>query len=365
MKGLYMRNGVYWYRPPVESGKSLPRFSLKTKKEGVAIEKVLAYRHEVMMAREFGGGLWDEAVEGYLKMKREEGLHTVLSSHSARVTLGVVGVELGKPRPRSINSQMVADLIVSLRGRDKQSGRGSGKLSENSVASYLRVFKAFCGWLVKEEVLASHPMEGRRHPKAGRTRREEFYTVEERVRVLESCEGDDLRMILLLGFLGGMRIGEILAATWGWIWIDGENERGAITVQRTKFGDGEGMVFAPKGKVAREIPLHPMLLEALRDRQARGFGEGFLVRPENDKWKLPPGYRYDPKKSMVSLFKKNGLEWTGYHRLRHSFATHLILNGVTLSEVASLLGDEIMVVQKHYAGFLPGTDASVRGLTLD
>jgi hypothetical protein len=38
--------------------------------------------------------------------------------------------------------------------------------------------------------------------------------------------------------------------------------------------------------------------------------------------------------------------------MRHSYGAHLIQRKATLAELAKLLGDELSVVEKHYAGLM-------------
>jgi site-specific recombinase XerD len=51
-----------------------------------------------------------------------------------------------------------------------------------------------------------------------------------------------------------------------------------------------------------------------------------------------------------------------YHTLRHSFATHLAMKGASMIEVASALGDTLVVTERTYIGHVPGTTSTIATL---
>jgi integrase len=350
VKGIYKRGEIYWFVTPMEGGAKRKMMSLKTRDYVEAVQRAVDFLRRSDEVREVGGGAWDEAVGAYLNYKSSQGKHRPASSVNATVALKIVGEILGKPRPSLLNRKRVEGLVASLNGR-RNMNNSRRKISASTVASYMRIFKAFVLWLFDRGELVYNPIEGLALPKSRKTRRTEFFSPEERDLVLAQCERDDLRLILLMGFYCGMRFVEILAMRWDWFWFDGD--RGSVSIQATDY-------FIPKGKAQRDVPLHPLVLEYLVELRPKGKRvDRFVLEPLRSKWKEAPSYRFDPKKGMIALFERSGLKWTGYHKLRHSFATRLLLRGVSLSEVASLLGDELIVAQNHYAGFLPGTDDSV------
>lgn len=106
--------------------------------------------------------------------------------------------------------------------------------------------------------------------------------------------------------------------------------------------------FTPKDKEARRIPMNDRLYEFLRVKEWVG---PWLVRPDVRHQKHK--YRWEPKKPFKRLVKAVGLEWVGWHTLRHTFATLLVQGGCPIATVAQWLGDGIEVTFKNYVGYAP------------
>lgn len=62
----------------------------------------------------------------------------------------------------------------------------------------------------------------------------------------------------------------------------------------------------------------------------------------------------DIRKSLDAVTKRAGVQGVTPHVFRHTFATHASMNGVPLGEIARILGDSIVTVEKVYAKFQPG-----------
>lgn len=142
------------------------------------------------------------------------------------------------------------------------------------------------------------------------------------------------------------------------------------------FQNGSTGMWSPKGKRRRTIPLHPRLLALLLERPDLEFRHapakdggtenscGFMVSPERGRWPDDDkkSKRYDPKKSLYAIGTAAKVKTLNYHILRHSFATHLAMKGVSLAQIAGLLGDGLKVTEDHYAGFSPGTGNPLAGI---
>jgi integrase len=100
-----------------------------------------------------------------------------------------------------------------------------------------------------------------------------------------------------------------------------------------------------RGK-SREIPLNDKVLTALkRHRHLRGelvfCDEGGRMLPKVCKW------------PMWSACKKAGLRRIGWHVLRHTFASHLVMRGAPLKAVQELLGHSTIEMTMRYAHLSP------------
>jgi integrase len=295
----------------------------------------------------------EEILPRYYKDKAESKKDTRLSRE--RILEGFKDI-LGNPRVDQIDGETMAKWWDHL-GEKGGSLNGKGAMKPTSKKSYLITVRAFLNWAIAEGMLKGDPMKRLRiHTRVKSTRIGEFLTEDERERVLKAAHDkpDHLKLILYLGFFAGMRDAEMLAMKKEWIWISPEKDRGTISIQDTaiQFQNDTHGTWQPKGKRTRVIPIHPRLLEFLK---TYGMHEPYMLAPEKDRWPddNKKSKRFDPKKALTALGKKAKVKTLNYHILRHSFATHLAMKGVSLAEIAGLLGDGLKVTEDHYAGFCP------------
>lgn len=96
----------------------------------------------------------------------------------------------------------------------------------------------------------------------------------------------------------------------------------------------------------KKKPTLPMSAEQLvyfEQLRARNPHDQFVLgnsRPIND--------------AIDALAHRAGVEGVTPHVLRHTWATHASMNGVSLGEIARVLGDSIVMVEKVYAKYQPG-----------
>jgi integrase len=108
-----------------------------------------------------------------------------------------------------------------------------------------------------------------------------------------------------------------------------------------------GLIGTPKNGKSREIPLSPNTVAILRKHQhLRGefvFSDelGHLLNKGACKWPL------------WTACKKAGIRRIGWHVLRHTFASHLVMRGVPLKAVQELLGHSTIEMTMRYAHLAP------------
>ena len=111
-------------------------------------------------------------------------------------------------------------------------------------------------------------------------------------------------------------------------------------------------VFSPKTADRRLLPLTRHLVDSIGDYLLRGrtkssAGQLFLrIRPPTDR---PVGTELI-RGVVRRAYSRCGFpsSWSGTHRLRHGFATRLYAKGVTLSQIASLLGHRCLESSNRY-----------------
>jgi len=148
---------------------------------------------------------------------------------------------------------------------------------------------------------------------------------------LSNCSGY-LRDIVLVALNTGMRKGEIFNLKWQDVDLD---------LRMIHVSDS-------KNYEARDIPMNDILyktLKALREKAEEGQ-EYVFVNPKT-------GRPYDLKRSFKTALKRAGIEDFTFHDLRHTFASHLVMNGVDLMTVKELLGHKDIKMTMRYSHLSP------------
>ncbi|MEK5060914.1 MULTISPECIES: tyrosine-type recombinase/integrase [unclassified Paenibacillus] len=203
----------------------------------------------------------------------------------------------------------------------------------STVSRKLSAIKSFYNFLVRRGKLKYNPassIEGMKKPK----------------RLPRPVDSEDIDSLLnMIDNLRDRTIFEVLYATG----IRRE-ELCAINIQTDiNFRRGELRVVG-KGDSERIIPLFPRTLDYIKSLSA-----------EHGKEWLFPSIKtggHIGKRQINEIVNKwtsaAGLEWVTPHKFRHSFATHLMDNGVDLGDIQELLGHSSPETTKIYAGVSKG-----------
>jgi integrase len=143
--------------------------------------------------------------------------------------------------------------------------------------------------------------------------------------LLESCL-EHLRPIVMVAYYTGMRKSEILFLTWEE--VDIQNRFIRLKGDRTKTG------------VARSVPLHPRVWEAL-SQLPRGIRSSRVFL-----WRGKPVN--DLKKAFKAACTKAGLNDFTFHDLRHCAINNLRLAGNDYFKIMAISGHKTMNVFKRY-----------------
>jgi len=139
----------------------------------------------------------------------------------------------------------------------------------------------------------------------------------------------------------GLRIGELRALRWE----DVELERGVLHVRRNATIDMK--TKAPKNNRFRDVPLSEEARAALRGhRHLRGplvfcCSDGAMF----EEYECKPGVKTTSKKAIGRT-----VYW---HVLRHTFASHLAMRGVSLRTIQELMGHQSITQTQRYAHLSP------------
>ena len=107
------------------------------------------------------------------------------------------------------------------------------------------------------------------------------------------------------------------------------------------------------------IPVNNTLYETLRVLPSR-FKKGYVFPSPKD----PTKPCYDFKRQFRNTIKASQIENFRFHDLRHTFASHLVMNGVDIKSVQELLGHASLTMTMKYSHLAP--DYRLRAIkTLD
>jgi integrase len=189
----------------------------------------------------------------------------------------------------------------------------------------------------------------------GKARAVKALTVAEIGALLDVLDGTPWHPIVVVGATTGLRPGELLALHWPDVTLDGDphvSVRHALT-----YPTGVVALKAPKrDRSYRTVPLVPEAVTALRAWRKVQATERLAA---GELWSTDwPGLVFtnpDGRPRRVDVFGhtlRRALPGAHPHRLRHSYATHLLEAGSPIHHVAELLGDSVSTVEAAYSHVL-------------
>jgi integrase/recombinase XerD len=277
------------------------------------------------------------AVDAYLdhlRVERALASNSIASYASDLAKLATFAETQGITTTDGIDPVLVTRFLVSL----DRAGLGA-----RSATRHLSAVRGFCRFLARERLIVVDPTADIATPRLGR-RLPAVLTFDEVVRLLDAPDltkprGRRDRAMLSLMYAAGLRVSELCSLRAA----DLDLRRGVVSV----LGKGSKRRLVPVGEVA----LHDIDLFAKDPRpipKGRATGALFLSswgRPLTRQafWKLV--VRYARKVGITKPISP--------HKLRHSFATHLLERGADLRSVQALLGHANIVTTEVYTHLSP------------
>lgn len=192
-----------------------------------------------------------------------------------------------------------------------------------------------------------NPMDGVKIPKA-ETSEIETFTIEEMKTILtylsQSQSTKRNYVIYSILFASGMRLGEILALQVTDVYDDRVNINKSVTLD-----DNHKTIIGPtKNKKSRNITLPASIIALLRSMPPNK--DGFIFYSRYRKQLLNESNMQDMWRNIL---KKVDLPYRKIHAIRHTHATQLLENGVSVTEVSKRLGhSSIMITLNTYSHVL-------------
>ncbi len=195
------------------------------------------------------------------------------------------------------------------------------------------------GWIAIDPV---DQLESDERPRPLR-RRQRVLSRCEIQRLLAACTSRD-RLMVATALFTGLRISELLGLTWEDIDFDKGEVHVRAQLSRAHRGAPARPVATKTPASVRDVPLVPQLARLLADHRRRSrFAKDsdWVFATANG---TPYGERNVTRRGLQSAARRAGID-TGteaavrYHDLRHSFASHLILDlGLDVAQTSRILG---------------------------
>jgi integrase len=222
--------------------------------------------------------------------------------------------------------------LETYRNRRKAIPLKSGKVRADASVNYqMAVFAHMLAKAVEWGLLENNPFKkGKRLMFKVDNQRKRFLNEAEIESLLRECPRH-LKPIVETALLTGMRRGEVLGLKWEQVKDD------FIYLTETKSGK------------SRQIPINDRLAEVLKEVRRDNQLKSEYVFCDAQ------GRRFqDVKSSLNGACRRAGIRDFTFHDLRHTFASHLVMNGVGLKAVQELLGHADLGMTMRYAHLSQG-----------
>lgn len=223
--------------------------------------------------------------------------------------------------------------------KEADAKRPKAKRSGPTVNRYLAALSVCLSYGVKTlQWLERNPCERitKSRENRGRVR---FLSDDERTQLLDACrksDNKDLYLAVVLSLTTGARQAEIMSLRWGQI----DFPRQVITLHDTKNGE------------RRALPLVGEAFTLLQERaKVRSLTDDrlFPAKPRAKK-----SLYVDLNAPWVAARKVAGLSDFHWHDLRHTAASYLAMSGVSLVEIAKVLGHRTLSMVARYSHLSDG-----------
>ncbi len=260
---------------------------------------------------------WPDTFLHYLRVERQLSPHTL---KNYRRDLETLHAELSRTHHEcwdQLTEPVLRRAIAGLHGQG---------LSGRSLQRLLSATRSFYRFLAREGWVQSNPALAVQAPRAGRRLPQTLDT--EQVSALLEVEGDEPldirdRAMMELIYSSGLRVSELVS----------------LNMRDIDLADAS-LVVTGKGNKMRQLPIGRLAVQAIR--QWLGVRQGLAAPDETALFTGQRGKRLTTRAVEQRLRKRGeqqGTQGRVYpHRLRHSFASHLLESSGDLRAVQELLG---------------------------
>lgn len=204
-------------------------------------------------------------------------------------------------------------------------------ITPRTVNYELRVLSTFFRWAIRRNLLFVDPSAGIERLRVPKRALPKFLTTDQLKKLFGHCSESERRLFMAI-LLTGMRKGEVEHLAWP----DVNFELGIIFIQPKPQWN-----WTPKTD-ERVIPISPQLRDILQSQFAHRRSDTLVF----------PNKEGERDTHILEKLKKIGRRAgvaANVHSLRHSFGAHLRMAGVSLADIADLMGHKDLATTQIYA----------------
>lgn len=223
------------------------------------------------------------------------------------------------------------------------------RVKANSVIKYHNIIKASLRYAMEEEFIPSFMLGKIKKPKENDFM-PTYMNESEVIRLCDCVQGSKMELAVIFATFYGLRRGEVVGLKWRAIDFDANRITIKHTVVPTKE-NGKSILLArdrTKSDASyRSLPLVPSVREMLlrlhaqQQENQKLAGRAYIKHYCDYVYVDEMGDRINPDyitKTFAKILKANGFAHMRYHDLRHSCASLLLANGVSMKEIQEWLG---------------------------
>lgn len=205
--------------------------------------------------------------------------------------------------------------------KNRPNKRRNGTLSESSISHHIYTLKVFFSWQVEIGEISTNPMSTLTFPRP-KTNPRDILTQEEIIEMFEKCISYRERVVLCLCYGLGLRRSEAVK----------------MDINDISFNSSLAYVREGKGNKRRVIPISKMVLGYIKtylESERISTKTGALITTKSGS-RATGGNLNKTLKEVLKRTEINKI--ISLHCLRHSIATHLLENGLSIEFVRDFLG---------------------------
>ena len=237
-------------------------------------------------------------------------------------------IENGKVK--DINTKSIQSFLLDLSKENKK---------PRTINHYLKAIRNFFNFAISQGYIHENPTKMIKRLKEPKEP-PRFLSQEEIRKLLKESQKSHLYPMILTALYTGLRVKELMNLEWED--FDFENK---TLIVRNKAG------FKTKNRQFRVIPLPEAYMSKIKPF-IKKKGPCFTYNGAS--------FKELPKRAFKTILKRSGINNCGWHTLRKTFASHLIMQGVSITKVAKWLGHSSpTLTYQTYAHLAPQADKDI------